>query len=129
MAGAIRQPRVISWETAARPSTRYWPGAELADRLEVSPRTLRCDVERLRELGYPVDGDRGVGGGYQLAAGAALPPLVLDDEEAVATAVGLQATAQGDVAGVEEAAVPLPLPGRQPGVRGRRAPRPLPRRA
>jgi predicted DNA-binding transcriptional regulator YafY len=84
---------------------RYWPGAELAERLEVSVRTLRRDVERLRELGYPVQAHRGVDGGYQLAAGAALPPLVLDDEEAVALAVGLQAAAQGGVAGVAEASV------------------------
>ena len=79
---------------------RYWPGAELADRLEVSVRTLRRDVDRLRELGYPVEANRGVDGGYQLAAGAAMPPLVLDDEEAVALAVGLQAAAKGGVAGV-----------------------------
>ncbi|HET6317525.1 MAG TPA: YafY family protein [Chloroflexota bacterium] len=84
---------------------RYWPGAELADRLEVSPRTLRRDVERLRELGYPVEAHRGVDGGYQLAAGAALPPLVLDDEEAVALAIGLRAAAQGAIAGIEESSV------------------------
>lgn len=84
---------------------RYWPGAELAARLEVSVRTLRRDVDRLRELGYPVEAHRGVDGGYQLAAGAAMPPLVLDDEEAVALAVGLQAAAQGGVAGVAEASV------------------------
>ena len=84
---------------------RYWPGAELADRLGVSVRTLRRDVDRLRELGYPVEAHRGVDGGYQLAAGAALPPLVLDDEEAVALAVGLQAAANGGVAGVAEASV------------------------
>jgi predicted DNA-binding transcriptional regulator YafY len=84
---------------------RYWPGPELAVRLEVSVRTLRRDVERLRELGYPVEAHRGVDGGYQLAAGAALPPLVLDDDEAVALAVGLQAAAQGGVAGVAEASV------------------------
>ena len=84
---------------------RYWPGAELAGRLEVSVRTLRRDVDRLRELGYPVEANRGVDGGYQLAAGAAMPPLVLDDEEAVALAVGLQAAAQGGVAGVAEASV------------------------
>lgn len=84
---------------------RYWPGHELAGRLEVSPRTLRRDVERLRDLGYPVEADRGVGGGYQLAAGAALPPLVVDDDEAVAIAVGLQAAAQGAIAGIEESAV------------------------
>jgi predicted DNA-binding transcriptional regulator YafY len=84
---------------------RYWPGAELAARLEVSGRTLRRDVDRLRELGYPVEAHRGVDGGYQLAAGAAMPPLVLDDEEAIALVVGLQAAAQGGVAGVAEASV------------------------
>ena len=84
---------------------RYWPGPELADRLGVSARTLRRDVDRLRELGYPVEAQRGVDGGYQLAAGAAMPPLVLDDEEAVALAVGLQAAAQSGVAGVAEASV------------------------
>lgn len=81
---------------------RYWPGTELADRLGVSPRTLRRDVDRLRELGYPVDANRGVTGGYQLQAGAALPPLILDDEEAVAIAVGLRSAASGSVAGIEE---------------------------
>ncbi|WP_214366817.1 helix-turn-helix transcriptional regulator [Pseudonocardia sp. H11422] len=84
---------------------RYWPGTALADRLGVSVRTLRRDVDRLRELGYPVQAQRGVDGGYQLAAGAALPLLVVDDEEAVALAVGLLAAAQGVVAGIEEAAV------------------------
>jgi predicted DNA-binding transcriptional regulator YafY len=74
---------------------RYWPGAELAERLQVSARTLRRDVDRLRELGYPIQAQRGVDGGYQLAAGTALPPLVVDDEEAVALAVGLQLAAQG----------------------------------
>ena len=76
---------------------RYWPGPELAERLEVSLRTLRRDVDRLRELGYPVEAHRGVDGGYQLAAGAALPPLVVDDEEAVALAVGLRPGRQGVV--------------------------------
>lgn len=84
---------------------RYWPGAELAGRLQVSPRTLRRDVDRLRELGYPVQAARGVDGGYQLAAGAALPPLVVDDEEAVALAVGLQAAAQGAAGGMAEPSV------------------------
>jgi predicted DNA-binding transcriptional regulator YafY len=84
---------------------RYWPGAELAGRLDISVRTLRRDVDRLRELGYPVDAQRGVEGGYQLAAGAALPPLLLDDEEAVALAIGLRTAAQGAVAGIEEASV------------------------
>jgi predicted DNA-binding transcriptional regulator YafY len=84
---------------------RYWPGAELADQLEVSVRTLRRDVDRLRELGYPVAAQRGVDGGYQLAPGAALPPLVVDDEEAVALAIGLRAAAQGAVAGIEESSI------------------------
>jgi predicted DNA-binding transcriptional regulator YafY len=84
---------------------RYWPGPELAGRLEVSDRTLRRDVERLRELGYPVHAVRGVAGGYQLQAGAAMPPLLLDDEEAVAIVVGLQAAAGGMVAGIEETSV------------------------
>ncbi|HXT94647.1 MAG TPA: YafY family protein [Trebonia sp.] len=76
---------------------RFWPGAELAERLGVSPRTLRRDVDRLRELGYPVTAHPGVDGGYQLASGAALPPLVVDDEEAVALAVGLRLATQGYV--------------------------------
>ena len=80
---------------------RYWPGDELASRLEVSARTLRRDVDRLRQLGYPVEARRGVDGGYQLAAGGALPPLVVDNDEAVALAVGLQAAVQaGSVAGI-----------------------------
>ncbi len=85
---------------------RYWPGPELARRLEVSARTLRRDIDRLRELGYPVEAQRGLDGGYQLAAGASMPPLVLDDEEAVALGVGLQAAIQGGgVAGIEESSV------------------------
>jgi predicted DNA-binding transcriptional regulator YafY len=78
---------------------RFWPGAELAERLGVSPRTLRRDVDRLRELGYPVTAQPGVDGGYQLASGAALPPLVVDDEEAVALAVGLRLATQGAASG------------------------------
>ena len=84
---------------------RFWPGTELAERLAVSPRTLRRDVDRLRELGYPVQAQRGADGGYQLAAGAALPPLVVDDEEAVALAVGLRLAAQGTIEGIAEASV------------------------
>jgi predicted DNA-binding transcriptional regulator YafY len=80
---------------------RHWGGDELSDRLGVSPRTLRRDVDRLRELGYPVDTSRGTGGGYQLSAGTRIPPLLLDDDEAVAIAVGLR-TAAGGVAGIEE---------------------------
>jgi predicted DNA-binding transcriptional regulator YafY len=84
---------------------RYWPGPELAGRLEVSDRTLRRDVDRLRDLGYPVRAARGAAGGYQLEAGAAMPPLLLDDEEAVAIVVGLQAAAGGMVEGIEETSV------------------------
>lgn len=84
---------------------RYWPGDELADRLGVSLRTVRRDVDRLRELGYPVEAQRGVDGGYQLAPGASLPPLVLDDEEAVALAIALMNAAQSSVEGVAEASV------------------------
>jgi predicted DNA-binding transcriptional regulator YafY len=76
---------------------RFWPGGELAERLGVSPRTLRRDVDRLRELGYPVTAHPGVDGGYQLAPGAALPPLMVDDEEAVALAVGLRLATAGAV--------------------------------
>jgi predicted DNA-binding transcriptional regulator YafY len=86
-------------------SHRYWPGAVLADRLAVSVRTVRRDIDRLRDLGYPVEATRGVDGGYQLAVGAALPPLVVEDDEAIALAVGMQAVAQGGVAGIEESAV------------------------
>lgn len=71
-------------------SRPQWPGAELAERLGVSARTIRNDIDRLRELGYPVDGVRGPAGYYQLGVGARLPPLLLDDEEAVAVAVGLR---------------------------------------
>src|SRR3954454_25187830 len=84
---------------------REWPGSELARRLRVSPRTIRGDVERLRDLGYPVEASRGVAGGYRLVAGKAMPPLVLDDEEAVAIAVGLRAGAGHAVDGVDEASV------------------------
>ena len=81
---------------------RYWPGPELADRLGVSERTVRRDIDRLRELGYPVDASRGVAGGYQLRSGAAMPPLLLDDDEAVAVAVGLRGATAGAIAGIEE---------------------------
>ncbi|WP_405134556.1 helix-turn-helix transcriptional regulator [Nocardia sp. NBC_01388] len=84
---------------------REWPGSELAEKLGVSDRTVRRDIDRLRELGYPVEATLGVTGGYRLTAGAAMPPLVLDDEEAIAIAVGLRAAAGQAVAGIEEASV------------------------
>ncbi|KUM71947.1 helix-turn-helix transcriptional regulator [Streptomyces curacoi] len=84
---------------------REWPGGELAERLGVSRRTVRRDIDRLRELGYPVQATMGADGGYRLVAGKAMPPLVLDDEEAVAIAVGLRAGAGHAVEGVEEASV------------------------
>lgn len=84
---------------------RYWAGADLAVRLEVTARTLRRDVDRLRTLGYPVNSTSGTAGGYQLGSGATLPPLLLDDDEAVAVAVGLRTAASGTVAGIEEASV------------------------
>ena len=84
---------------------RDWTGAELATRLGVTTRTIRNDVDRLRELGYPVDARPGVAGGYRLGAGGALPPLLLDDEEAVAVAVGLRTAASGSIAGIEETSV------------------------
>jgi len=82
---------------------RDWPGALLAERLDVSPRTVRRDVDRLRELGYPVAAVKGPDGGYRLEAGTRLPPLLFDDEQAVALAVALQ-TAVVTGAGIEEAA-------------------------
>jgi predicted DNA-binding transcriptional regulator YafY len=84
---------------------RDWPGNELAGRLGVSGRTIRRDVERLRELGYPVDAVTGPAGGYRLQAGTAMPPLLLDDDEAVAIAVGLRTAAGASVTGIEETAI------------------------
>ncbi|MEO3768864.1 YafY family protein [Micromonospora sp. B9E7] len=84
---------------------REWPGSELANRLGVSLRTIRRDVERLRDLGYPVQATMGAIGGYRLVAGKAMPPLLLDDDEAVAIAVGLRTAAGHAVAGIEEASV------------------------
>ena len=84
---------------------REWPGSELAGRLHVSRRTIRRDVGRLRDLGYPVEATMGAGGGYRLVAGTAMPPLLLDDEEAVAVTVGLATAARHPVQGIEEASV------------------------
>jgi len=81
---------------------RDWTGGELAERLEVSPRTIRNDVERLRGLGYPVHATRGSVGGYRLEAGTSLPPLLLEDDEAVAVAIGLRTATSGAVTGIEE---------------------------
>lgn len=86
----------------ARP---VWSGAELAERLGVTTRSVRRDIDRLRSLGYPVQATAGAGGGYQLGAGKALPPLLLDDQEAVAVAVSLRLAAGGTVAGASEAAL------------------------
>ena len=86
-------------------SRRVWTGEELAERLDVTTRSVRRDVERLRDLGYPVHASKGHGGGYQLGAGAALPPLLLDPDEAVAMAVCLRLAAGGSVAGVGESAL------------------------
>ncbi|WP_421742779.1 helix-turn-helix transcriptional regulator [Cellulomonas sp.] len=84
---------------------RWWRGAELAERLEITERSVRRDVDRLRELGYPVDATSGKHGGYRLATGAHLPPLVLDDDEAVAVAVGLRYAAEAAIGGMEEASL------------------------
>lgn len=84
---------------------RYWLGDELAERLGVSLRTLRRDVERLRTLGYPVAAELGVGGGYQMTPGAAMPPLVLDDDEAVALTVGLIVASRSGLSGTAESSV------------------------
>jgi predicted DNA-binding transcriptional regulator YafY len=84
---------------------REWTGAQLAERLDVTLRTVRRDVDRLRDLGYPVTATPGVAGGYRLEAGAAMPPLLLDDDEAVAVAVGLRTAANGTIEGIEETSV------------------------
>ena len=84
---------------------REWTGQELADRLEVGPRTIRRDVDKLRSLGYPIEAAPGVAGGYRLGAGGELPPLLLDDAEAVAVAVGLRTGASGSISGIEETSI------------------------
>jgi predicted DNA-binding transcriptional regulator YafY len=81
---------------------RDWTGPELAARLEVTPRTVRNDVARLRLLDYPIEARPGIGGGYRLGVGGVLPPLLLDDDEAVAISIALRSVAAGSVAGIEE---------------------------
>jgi predicted DNA-binding transcriptional regulator YafY len=101
------------WETSARllkllsllQARRDWTGADLATRLGVSERTVRRDVDRLRDLGYPVNASRGTDGGYRLGEGANMPPLLLDDDEAVAIAVGMRTAARSPVTGIEETSV------------------------
>ena len=83
----------------------HWMGPELAERLEVHPRTLRRDIDRLRQLGYPVHASSGVAGGYAFRAGQALPPLLLDDEEALAVSIALRTATAGAVGGIEEPAL------------------------
>src|SRR6266566_2428547 len=84
---------------------RDWTSAELATRLDVTTRTIRNDMARLRALGYPIEARPGVAGGYRLGAGGSLPPLLLDDEETVAVAIGLRTAASGSIAGIEETSV------------------------
>jgi predicted DNA-binding transcriptional regulator YafY len=83
----------------------HWGGAELAERLAVHPRTLRRDIDRLRQLGYPVHASSGVAGGYAFRAGQALPPLLLDDDEALAVSIALRTATAGAVSGIEEPAL------------------------
>ena len=96
---------VLVVTSALLQTQRYRPGIELADRPQVSLRTLRRDIDRLRDLGYPVDAQRGVDGGYQLAPGATMPPLVVDNEESVAVVLGLLAAVHSPVAGTAGASV------------------------
>lgn len=84
---------------------RTWSGSELAERLEVTHRTVRRDIDRLREMGYPVEADLGIHGGYRLVAGASIPPLLLEDDEAVAVALGLRTIAAHGLVGLEDAGI------------------------
>ena len=103
----------IMWQTSTRllqllamlQARRDWSGRELASRLEVSTRTIRTDIERLRDLGYPVEATPGVGGGYRLGSGATMPPLLLDDDEVIAVSVGLRTATGAGVTGIEEASL------------------------
>ena len=98
---SVRLLRLLS-RLQSRP---FWRGRELAARMEATGRTVRRDIERLRSLGYPVDASAGTAGGYQLAAGGNLPPLLLDDDEALAVSLGLRLATGGTVQGMEEAAL------------------------
>lgn len=84
---------------------RVWPGGELADRLGVTTRTLRRDIDRLRSLGYRVDAMAGAGGGYQLGPSSRIPPMLLDDDDAVAIAIGLRMATGATIEGIDDAAV------------------------
>ena len=84
---------------------RDWSGEELARRMQVTTRTVRRDIDRLRQLGYPVDATPGAGGGYRLGVGAVMPPLLLDDDEAVAVAIGLRSAASSGISGIEETSI------------------------
>ena len=101
MDAAARLLRVLSLLQARA----VWTGSELAERLAVTPRTVRRDIVRLRALGYPIEAGPGTDGGYRLGTGGRLPPLLIDDDEAVAIAVGLRLAATTTVSGVESAAV------------------------
>ncbi|GAB1337052.1 YafY family protein [Streptomyces sp. E-15] len=109
LSASARLLRLLSL-LASRPS---WTSAELAERMAVTDRTVRRDVARLRELGYTVDSDAGPWGGYRLRAGARVPPLILDDEEALAVAVGLRGAALGGALGGDQAALSALLKLRQ----------------
>ena len=91
---------------SALQSRRHWSGSELSERVGVDARTIRRDIDRLRELGYAVEASPGLGGGYQLKPGSSLPPVLLDDDEAVAVAVAVRAAA-GSIGKMEETAVGL----------------------
>ena len=86
-------------------SRPHWSGAALAERMAIHPRTLRRDIDRLRQLGYPIHASTGVAGGYAFRAGRALPPLLLDDEEAMAAAIALRTAVTGTISGIEQTAI------------------------
>lgn len=86
-------------------SRPHWSGQALAARMDIHPRTLRRDIDRLRQLGYPIQASSGVAGGYAFRAGRALPPLLLDDDEALAAAVALRTAVTGSISGIEQTAI------------------------